>query len=105
MDAAYALDVATSDYQALLGLVLRTARYVREMSREEVGLACDVSPETYARWERGDVDLRGHALGRLATVLNVPADLLLDPPATRSAILVRIAAHDAARGYRADALP
>jgi transcriptional regulator with XRE-family HTH domain len=99
MIATYPDLVDTSDYQERLGHALSTARYVHEMTREEVAAGCDVSTETYARWERGDVDLRGHALGRLAEVLRLPADLLLDPPATRAAVLVKIAAHDAARAY------
>jgi transcriptional regulator with XRE-family HTH domain len=106
MIAAYPLSVSTGDdYAARLGLVLRTARYVREMTREAVAEGCEVSAETVARWERGNVDLRGHALSVLAEVLRLPADLLLDPPATRSAILVKIAAFDQARDYPAGPRP
>jgi transcriptional regulator with XRE-family HTH domain len=106
MIAAYPLSVSTGDdYAARLGLVLRTARYVREMTREAVAEGCEVSAETVARWERGNVDLRGHALGVLAEVLRLPADLLLDPPSSRSAILVKIAAFDQARDYPAGPRP
>ena len=47
MIAAYPLSVSTGDdYAARLGLVLRTARYVREMTREAVAEGCEVSAET-----------------------------------------------------------
>jgi transcriptional regulator with XRE-family HTH domain len=105
MLATYPLDVSTGDYQARLGLVLGTARYIRDMTREEVAERCGVSAETYARWERGDVDLRGHALGLLADVLRLPADLLLDPPATRASTLVKIAAFDQVRDHPAEPRP
>jgi transcriptional regulator with XRE-family HTH domain len=99
MTTAYHPGVGTDDeYATRLGLVLRTARYVREMTRDEVGALCGVDGETVARWERANVDLRGHSLARLADALRLPADLLLDPPATRSETLVRIAAYDAVRG-------
>ena len=50
--ATYAPDVATdSEYPSRLGLVLRTARYVRELTREEVAVACGVDVETVGRWE------------------------------------------------------
>jgi transcriptional regulator with XRE-family HTH domain len=99
MTTAYAPEVEQdTEYKTRLGLVLRTARYVREMTRDEVGVLCGVDGETVARWERANVDLRGHSLARLAEALGLPADLLLDPPATRSETLVRIAAYDAVRG-------
>jgi transcriptional regulator with XRE-family HTH domain len=106
MIATYPADVSTgTDYQSRLGLVLRTARYIRDLSREEVAARCEVSEESYARWERGNVDLRGHTLALLSFALDCPADLLLDPPDSRSEILVRIAAHDAGRVRPGDLAP
>jgi len=94
----YALDMrTTTEYATRVGLVLRTSRYVREMTREAVAEGCEVNTETIARWERATTTIPGHALARLAEVLRLPADLLLDPPTTRSGALVRIAAHDATR--------
>ena len=86
-----------ADYATRLGLVLRTARYIREMSRDELAAQTDFNAETIARWERGDVTVPGYALPRLEAALMVAADLLVDPPATRADVLVRIAAYDAVR--------
>lgn len=98
MYAAYAPEVGSeTDYGTRVGMVIRTARYFRERSREQVAADAEVSPETVARWERGQVAIPGHSLSRLAEVLDLPADLLIDPPATRSEVLVRIAAADAVR--------
>lgn len=94
-----------ADYATRLGLVVRTARYFREISREQLGESTDFNPETIARWERGDVTVPGYALGRLADALHLPADLLLDPPATRAEVLVRIAAYDAVQPPRAEPAP
>jgi transcriptional regulator with XRE-family HTH domain len=106
MIAAYPADVSTgTDYQARLGLVLRTARYIRELSREDVAARCGVSEESYARWERGNVDLRGHTLALLSFALDCPADLLLDPPDNRREINLRIAAHDAGQARPSDLAP
>lgn len=98
MQETYAPHVTgDTDYATRLGLVVRTARYFREMSREDLGARTDFNPETIARWERGDVTVPGYALARLSDVLELPADLLIDPPATRSEVLVKIAAADVVR--------
>lgn len=94
-----------SDYAVRVGLVIRTARYFRDMTREELAARCDVSAETLARWERGTVAIPGHALAALAELLDVPADLLLVPPETRSEALVKIAAHDAVRSAPGEPRP
>jgi len=106
MNATYPLEVASDDeYATRVGLVLRTARYFRDVTREVVAEGCEVSTETVARWERGNVAIPGHALARLAEVLRLPADLLLDPPATRGETLVKIAAFDQARAYPGEPRP
>ena len=106
MSATHTFWVASDEeYAARLGGVIRAARYFREMSRESVAAACGVNPETVARWERGTVAVPAHVLHRLVDVLGVPADVLLDPPATRSDALVRIAAYDAVRASRVEPAP
>lgn len=106
MAAPYASEVPTSpDYASRLGLVIRTARYIRELSRERLAAECDVSAETVARWERGDKAISAFHLARVAEVLGLSADLLLDPPSTRNETLVRIAAHDAVRAHPAAPAP
>jgi transcriptional regulator with XRE-family HTH domain len=106
MTATYAVEVPTTpDYALRLGLVIRTARYIREATREQVAEGCDVSAETVARWERGDKAISAFHLSRVAEVLGLSADLLLDPPATRNETLVRIAAHDAVRARRDEPAP
>lgn len=106
MYATYAPHVTgDSEYATRLGLVVRTARYFREISRDDLGARTDFNPETIARWERGDVTVPGYALARLAEVLDLPADLLIDPPATRSEVLVRIAAADAVRARPGEPAP
>lgn len=75
------------------------------MSRESVATACGVNPESVARWERGTVSVPAHVLHKLVDVLGAPADLLLDPPATRTEALVRLAAYDAVRDPRGGPAP
>jgi transcriptional regulator with XRE-family HTH domain len=98
MDTAYA-HVVTGDaeYASRLGLVVRTARYYRDVTREEVGERTNFNAETIARWERGDVAVPGYALRRLAEVLDLPAALLIEPPESRQDVLVAIAVHDGQR--------
>ena len=84
-------------YEALLGVVIRTARFYRSMDAEVLAEACGVGPETVARWERGETTVPSSALAVIYATLTLPADLLLSPPGSRPETLARIAAYDVHR--------
>lgn len=54
------------------------ARREKHMSQEELARAVGLSPNTMARFERGEIqDVKAKVLGRMAQVLGVSADYLL----------------------------
>ena len=93
----YAVPVPDHAFAERLGAVLRTALLYRELTMEELAHAAGFSTESIRRWVRGDTNISAVDLAHLADVLGVPAEVLLDPPATRSETLVRMAAFDALR--------
>ncbi len=62
---------------------LRRWRRKHGMTQEQLALACDVAPQTVARWERaeqpGGRKPTGEALLRVMRITKIPAEALIQP--------------------------
>ena len=87
-------------YEALLGAVIRHARYYRAASIEVVAEACGVGAETVARWERGETQMSAATLVSICDVLVLPPDLVIRPGgAGRVEVFARIQVWDGLRHH------
>lgn len=81
-----------------LGVIIDAACYYRGVTTAQLAAKLAVSEETVRRWRRGETKLRMDQAQELVSVLRLPGDLLLRPPATRERALALIAAYDALGG-------
>ncbi len=83
------------EFAARLGVVLQLARKKRKLSQVQVGTQLGgVTPVTFTRWESGATGISAYDLARLVQVygLDVDADLVLKPPASKVEIRRRLSA-------------
>ena len=102
MAVAYALGMRSdTDYARRVGMALSAIRDYLDLSQMDVATAAGTSAATISRYEDGRSAAQAETLVRIARALDVPLDLLLDPPATRQDVFELLALHRAKR--RADA--
>lgn len=83
------------EYAARLGVVLQLARKARGLSQVQAGAQLGgVTPVSFTRWESGTTGLSAYDLARLVHLygLDVDADLVLKPPASKIEIKRRLSA-------------
>ena len=79
---------------------LAAAMYYRGIETDAMAAAVSVDVQTVRRWLRGDSVPTGAHLMALLQELDAPADLLSEPPLSRSDALALMVAHDAVRRTR-----
>jgi transcriptional regulator with XRE-family HTH domain len=91
----YAAGMGT-EYQERVGAALSAVRVYLQLSQEDVARAGATSVSTISNYEHGRVSPQAETLVRIARALDVPMELLLDPP-DRDEVLIALAVH---RGRR-----
>ena len=89
--------VKSDEHAHKVGAAIETARLYRDLSQSELAEKAEMSTSTLSRYERGMTGVDGYTMVRLAHVLDVPLDLLLEPPTERGEVLLAIAVHDGQR--------
>lgn len=87
------MDLDREEYAARLGVVLQLARKNARLSQIQAGGRLGgVTPVSFTRWEAGTTGISAYDLARLVQLygLDVDADLVLSPPASKVEIRRRL---------------
>lgn len=97
-------DLDREEYHARLGVVLQQARKTAKVNQKDAARAIGMNPASFTRWEAGATGISAYDLARLVQLyrLDLDADLVLDPPASKVEIKRRleVVAQAAQRGVR-----
>jgi transcriptional regulator with XRE-family HTH domain len=83
----------SEEYQHRVGVALAAIRTYRRLTQEELAVEVGVSGQTISNYENGRNSPHAEVLVRICRAMDVPLDVLLDPPATRDEVFEALALH------------
>jgi transcriptional regulator with XRE-family HTH domain len=87
------IDLDREEYMARLGVVLQLARKAARIAQTKAAERLGMTPVSFTRWESGTTGISAYDLARLVRLygLEIDADLVLNPPASKVEIRRRLA--------------
>lgn len=85
-------DLDREEYHARLGVVLQMARKAVKVKQADAARRLGMNPVSFTRWEAGTNGIGAYELARLVRMygLEIDADLVLNPPASKVEIRRRL---------------